>query len=181
MNINWIVTPHYCPQFDMQQVAPVWGSDTAWHKMPVDNVICYDFDRAFDLISRNAQVRCNLWLPEKHFANLDRPAGINLFGGKFAEQVIYTEEIVAMHLVASSSDIVLLAGFDLSDSDKGDEFDDHLHNNYLKNVKRVIAEHADTQWVLLDHKSPKHGLFDSLPNLLGDSSGNVKNTLSMLV
>jgi len=179
MNISWIVTPQFQTDADIKEIGPVWGSDLTWRLFGTDNVICFDYRRAADLIARNFQEKCNLYIPEKFYSDLDRPASVNLIGGGFSTEVDQKEEVVAAHLVSGISDIVLLGGIDFSsDFENLDEYERHRANNFLNSFKTIIDSKQNIQWVVLDHVKDMDKRFADLPNLTSDTTDNVISMLS---
>lgn len=179
MNISWIVTPQFQADTDIKAIGPVWGSDLTWRLFNTDNVVCFDYRRASDLIARNFHEQCNFYIPEKFFSDLNRPPSVNLVGGGFSGEVDQKEEVVAAHLVSETSDIVLLGGFDLSsDFNNLDEYEKHRAKNFLNSIQRVIDSSGNTQWVVLDHVKPIDDRFNNLKNFTKDATENVVSMLS---
>ena len=178
MNISWIVTPQFQTDINIKDIGPVWGSDLTWRLFNTDNVICFDYRRAADLITRNFQEQCNLYLPERFYSDLNRPASVNLVGGGFATEVDQKEEIVAFHLVSLSSDIVLMGGIDFSsDYVNVDEYERHRANNFLNSIKTIISLTPDIQWVVVDHLKEFDERFTELPNFTNDTAENIASLL----
>jgi hypothetical protein len=179
MNISWIVTPQFQTDADIKAIGPVWGSDITWRLFNTDNVVCFDYRRASDLIARRFHEQCNFYIPEKFFSDLNRPSSVNLVGGGFSDEVDQKEEVVAAHLVSQLSDIVLLGGFDLSpDFNNLDEYEKHRVKNFLNSIQRVIDSSGNTQWVALDHVKPIDERFSNLKNFTQDTTDNVVSMLS---
>ena len=89
------------------------------------------------------------------------------------------EEIVALHLTAGISDIVLLLGFDLSEAKPlSDRLEQHRATNYRNLIRQAMKDHAQTQWVLVDHPQPIGKDFGELVNLTQDSMDNVIGMLT---
>jgi hypothetical protein len=133
--------------------------------------------KAQELIKRSFQTTCNFYIPNELFVSLDRPDGVNLYEGKFPDNV-QPEEIVAMHLAASVSDIVLLLGFDLQEQEKNpDKLIEHHAHVYRTMVKHVIEGNPEVQWVLVDHPGDIMKMLVNLPNLSQDT---MSTALSLL-
>ena len=116
MNINWILANDYVPDptIDLGQLktcGAFWGGWQTWRACGTDTVICHDMGKASDLIKRAFHAVCNFYIPNSIYTSLDRPAGVRLYEGNFVHDLDNHEEIVAMHLVASASDIVLMLGY----------------------------------------------------------------------
>ena len=91
----------------------------------------------------------------------------------------HVEEIVAMHLVSSVSDIVLMMGFNLgTPMASPDRFVTHKLTNYHGLVRSRISNSPDVQWVLVDHAQDLDKSYQSLPNLTCDKIANVLQLLT---
>lgn len=179
MNISWIVTPHYYTDVNIKSIGPVWGCSETWQIFETDNVVCFDYRHAADLIVRNFQQKCNLYIPENFYSDLNRPSSVNLVGGKFSNDIDKKEEIVACHLVSKTSDIILLGGFDLSSDFKQlDDYELRRTDNFLNNFQSIIGSSNSVQWVLLDHKKDIDDRFRHLSNLTQDTTSNVVSLLT---
>lgn len=186
MRINWVLSNSatFAPEIDVDQlknVGPFWGGWQTWRSCATDNVICYDLDRAGALLKRNFQQGCNFFIPNSIYQTLERPLGVRLYDGNFVDiEVDNREDIVAMHLAASQSDIVLLVGFTLTAVEKTeDRLANHRANNYVNLVKHAIAGTPKTQWVLLDHTGELDKDIANLPNLTQDTLINSAKLLGI--
>ena len=113
---------------------------------------CSDVGRARDLLQREFQKRCNFYVPEDAYVDLERPAGVKLFGGKFTFEIDRPDELIAMNLAASQNDIILLLGFDWQPKPKrADRLEEHRAQNYRTGVAHAIKDNPETQWVLVNH------------------------------
>jgi len=175
MNISWVMSDsvELDPTQDigsLKQVGALWGSWRTWRACETDNVICHDQTKAVELIKRNFQTHCNFYIPNSIYHNIDRPEGVRLYQGEFVHDVIQQEEIVAVHLAAAASEIVLLLGFDLTelvpDSDRLKTHQAHHHRNLLR---QAIKDNQQVQWVVVDHLGPLDPNLINLPNISLDS------------
>ena len=90
--------------------------------------------------------------------------------------VIHQEEIVAMHLAATTSDIVLLLGFDLSElSPDMDRLTAHRAHHHRAMIHQVIKDSEDKQWVIVDHAQALDPILITSPNIGTDSLSAVLN------
>jgi len=159
---------------DLKQLGAFWGSWSTWRACATDNVICHDMSRVAELIRRNFHHCCNFYIPNDIYVSLDRPTGVNLYEGKFVHDVIRQEEIVALHLAASTSDIVLLLGFNLTElSPDPDRLKTHQALHHRNLIRRAIKDYEQTQWVIVDHVAPLDPSLRNLPNLSIDTLQNV--------
>lgn len=184
MRINWVVASTYQldPAIDVdsiKNVGPIWGSWRTWRSCATDNVICHDSAKSRDLVARNFQNDCNFYVPESDLTKLGRPLGVRVYGGSYHQEVDHIDDIIALHLSAAQSDIVILMGFDLSGiKDIDDKFELHKNKNYHGLVRSVIAAHPETQWVVVDHEKKLDKNYQTLPNLTCDTFKNVLQLLA---
>lgn len=184
MRINWVFADACSldPTVDLERLKSIgstWGSWRTWRSCQTDNVICNDKSKATDLIRREFQKTCNFYVPESIYVDLNRPTHVRLFQGEFKEDIAGQDELIAMHLTASQSDIVLLLGFDWQPKDRDpDPLTNHLKRVYRFLVKQAIKDNPAVQWVLLDHPTDLMTELDGLDNLVIDSLANVFETLS---
>lgn len=182
MNVSWVLADsiQLDPLVDLskiKEIGPLWGSWKTWRGCQTDNVICHDIDKAQELIKRSFQNNCNFYIPNDAWIPLDRPDGVKLYEGKFLDE-FQPEEIVAMHLAASQSDIVLLLGFDLTEQSKNpDRLLEHRAHVYRTLIKHCIENNSEVQWVLVDHPGDIMKFLSKLPNLVKDS---METALSLL-
>ena len=184
MNINWILSDRVMldPTIDidqLKQIGSFWGGWQTWRAYQTDNVICHTMSKASELIKRNFQLSCNFYIPNSVYLDLDRPDGVRLYEGTFKHDVDNHEEIVAMHLVADQSDLVLLLGFDFTEPNKhADKLLEHKAHNYRSLTRQIILDNVNTQWVAVDHPGEFRKDLRDLDNLTQDSLANVIGMLS---
>jgi len=148
-----------------------WGSWRTWRAWQTDNVICHDQAKAAELIKRDFQSRCNFYISDSAYISLDRPAGVKVYAGEFVHDVIQQEEIVALHLAASTSDIVLLYGWNLSKLDLDNESDRLVVNQQRHHRNMVISalkQYTEKTWVIVDHAEPLDPMISGLENVVTD-------------
>lgn len=181
MRVCWIIgdnfDDHRINVDQLKNIAPIWGSWRTWRSWQTDNVLCQDFSKAQELITRTFQQVCNLYIPEKHYDALGSPNGVNLYGGEFPTEFDHQDQVIAMHLAAGSHDLVLLLGFDLSAKQSEDRWVQHKWNNYLGAVHGTIRQNQSTQWVLIDHPTEMDKRFTELSNLTCDKFQSVLQLL----
>ena len=179
MNINWVLadTVSFGPEVDIDQLKSIgsfWGSWRTWRGCQTDNVVCNDLTKAVELLKRTFQKSCNFFIPNSAYQQLNRPEGVRLFEGKFVHDVDHQDEIVAMHLVAGTSDIVLLLGFDLTEkSVNPDKLQQLREQNYRGLIQQAIKDNDHIQWVLVDHFGEIGKDMSSLENLSTDTMATV--------
>lgn len=176
MRVCWIVSEefastHILPE-QLKDIAPSWGSWRTWRAWNTDNVLCHDATKAQELIQRAFHSVCNFYTANKNYAQLGRPARVNLYEGDFPGALDRPEEIIAMHLVAEQNDLVLLLGFDLSEKTFDDKYENHKRTNYINAFRATLNTYPETQWVLIDHSDPVTKKI-TLSNLTKDSFDSV--------
>jgi hypothetical protein len=184
MKISWIFSENVKldPMVDLariKEIGPIWGSWTTWRACQTDNVICNDIKKATELIKRAFHSVCNFYIPSACYQTLDRPPAVKIYEGEFKHEVDNQEEIVAMHLAAMDSEIVLLLGFDFSARDPlADKLLEHRVRNYEGLTKQAMAANPQVQWVVIDHPGEFRKDLSELDNLTQDSLDNVIGMLS---
>lgn len=179
MNINWVLATgtQVDPVVDinrLKELGSFWGSWRTWRGCQTDNVVCHDMSRAKELIDRSFHLNCNFYIPNSFYASLDRPAGVKIYEGDFVHEVDNQEDIVAMHLAASMSEIVLLLGFDFGEQTKlEDRLAEHRAYNFRNLTRQVIVNHPNVQWVVIDHYRELRKDLQDLPNLGQDTLSNI--------
>ena len=174
MNISWVLADNVVldPTQELEplkHIGSFWGSWRTWRAYQTDNVICHDQNKADELLKRAFQAACNFYIPNSAHVALNQPLGVQVYQGDFVHEVEHQEEIIAMHLAASRSDIVLLLGFNWSQINQ---------QHYMGLVSQAIRDNAEIQWVLVDHPGTVHPAMSNLPNLTQDTMLNVLKLLA---
>ncbi len=179
MNVNWVMAANFDPGIGtdvgvFKNIGPIWSSYKAWRACVSDNVICHDTRQSQELLRRQFQKVCNFYVPKQHYQDLGRPAGVKLYEGEYLQEAVELEDVIALHLACSVSDIVLMMGFDLG---KHEALEDRLQNHRLRNrlglIRRLILDNPQVQWVLVDHAQEVDDAFATLENLTRDNLHNV--------
>jgi hypothetical protein len=179
MRITWVLADEtvLSPDQDIAQlklIGSTWGSWRTWRAYGTDNVICHDVKKASELLKRAFQAVCNFYIPNENYLLLDRPMGVHLYEGGFVHDVRRQEEIVALHLAASQSDIVLLVGFDCIEKEtETDLLKAHQEQHYQGLFRQVVVDNPEIQWVLVDHPDAIRESLADLPNLTQDTLSKV--------
>ena len=174
MNISWVLADAAVldPTQELEplkQAGAFWGSWRTWRAWQTDNVICHDQARADELLKRAFQAACNFYIPNSVYVAMGQPKGVQVYEGDFVHEVVRREEIVAMHLAASTSDIVLLVGFDFTEQ--------HQEHHYRGLTTQAIRDNVNVQWVLVDHPGQPYPNLANLPNLTQDTMSGVLKLL----
>lgn len=164
LSVSWVLGESWLPDpvLDMDQLrdtAPTWGSWRSWRACGTHNVICHDADQAQHLVQRAFHAVCNLYIPQAVWQQLGQPQGVRAYGGDFPSSVPAAEDIVALHLAAANSDIVLVVGLDISLSQR------------LALFQSRVAQNSQQQWVWIQDQSAQTP--PEMPNLTCDRMENV--------
>jgi hypothetical protein len=182
MRVCWIVSEQFASTHvtaeQLKDIAPSWGSWKTWRAWNTDNVLCHDVTKAQELIQRAFHSVCNFYTANKNYAQLNRPARVNLYEGDFPGTLDRPEEIIAMHLVAEQNDLVLLLGFDLAPKQFDDKFETHKQLNYVNAFRATLNTYPNTQWVLIDHPEDLDKSLKNITNLSCDQFESVLKLLS---
>ena len=177
MNIAWLfaentVLPPTTPVQAIKDLAPIWGSWRTQRGYNTDNVVCWDPEQAEKLCRQGYAKICNLYIPEPVYKQLNRPAGVRVFGGGFDFAVDSVDDIIATHLVASVADVILMVGFDLETKTKPSA----SRNNYIGILAQAIGA-SGKQWVIIDHHTDFAEPIQKLSNITSDLLPNVLQLL----
>lgn len=186
MRIQWVLANdlELDPIIDVDRLhraGSFWGSWRTWREYKTDNVVCHDLKKATELVKRDFQKSCNLYIPEQIYNNLERPKDVRIYGGDFkGHDVERQDELVAMNLAGSISDIVLLLGFDCAKHEPHpDKLEQARIDNYIGIFVQTIKNHSNTQWILVEHEEDLAPKFENLPNLGKDTLANIQGILSI--
>jgi hypothetical protein len=173
--ISWVLADSAVvdPTVDIDRLkalGPFWGSWKTWRAYQTDNVVCHDQSKASELTKRNFQNSCNFYIPNSIYASISRPKDILLYEGAFVHDNDHQEEIVALHLAASTSDIVLLVGFDLAELvPSEDRLATHRAQVYRNHIRQVIKDYNQITWVAIDHPAALDPRLTDLGNITKDN------------
>ena len=175
MNISWVLSDSAIvdPTLDLaelKRLGSFWGSWRTWRAWQTDNVICHDQIKAAELVKRNFQSSCNFYLPQVVYTSLNRPDNVKIYEGSFVHDIERQEEIVAIHLAATNSDIILLFGFDLSELiPSTDRLKTHRAQHHRNLIRQAIRDYNQVQWVVVDHPGDLDQSFTKFDNLVTDN------------
>jgi hypothetical protein len=173
--ISWVLSDSVVPDptvdIDLlKTLGPFWGGWKTWRACQTDNVVCHDQSKAAELTKRNFQKNCNFYMPNAVYASINRPDGVRLYEGAFVHDVDRQEEIVALHLAATTSDIVLLFGFDLTElTPNEDRLVAHRAQHHRNHIYQAINDYDQITWVVVDHKGELDPNLANLGNVTTDS------------
>jgi glycyl-tRNA synthetase alpha subunit len=178
MKICWVIseqTEKKVTEVDtLKGVAPTWGSCIIHSMYSVDNIVCTDLRQSKQLINYNVQDSSNFYLSADNYKTLGNPVNVKVYQGQFGDANINNkDDIVALNVVMQSYDIILLLGFKFSKSKSKDNLEKHKQKAYLHNIKTIITENTDKQFVLVNYRGKLSNDFNVLENLTRDSLTNV--------
>jgi hypothetical protein len=156
----------------IKDLAPIWGSWRTQRSYQSDNVVCWDPEQAEKLCRQGYAKICNLYIPDPVYKQLNRPAGVRVFGGGFDFSVDSVDDIIATHLVASVADVILMVGFDLEAKTNPSA----SRNNYIGILAQAIGA-SGKQWVVIDHHTDLAEPIQKLSNITRDLLPNVLQLL----
>lgn len=185
MNINWVLADKFKLGADtdinrLRDIGSLWGSWRTWKKYTTDNVVCHDRTKAQDLIKRAFQATCNFYIPNSSYIHFGRPQAVKVYEGDFmGHDVDNQDEIVAINLAASTSDVVLLVGFDWQQKEpKKDKLEEVRARNYRGLVEQAIRSKPNVQFVVVDHPGSLRPELTKLENLTQDTLNGVLTLLN---
>ena len=162
----------------LKDIGSFWGSWRTWRACQTDNVICHDQIKAAELIRREFQNSCNFYIPDTVYTNLNRPTGVKIYAGEFVHDVVRQEELVAMHLAATTSDIVLMLGWNLETFQPDpDLLTANRERHYRNMIRQAFVTYENTQWVVVDHANDLDKNIAALPNVVTDTLDSILGTL----
>lgn len=179
MNINWVLADDAFvdPALDiakLKSIGSMWGSWRTWRGYTTDNVVCHNPRKARELLDQNFNAQCNFYIPNADAGLLGNPKGVRLYEGSFLDMDIKNEdELVAVNLVGTIADVVLMLGFEFEPSDA-----DTKTRNYNGLLTHAIKSRPDVQWVLVDTRSELPEEMTNLDNLTQDTLVNVLKLLN---
>lgn len=178
MNIAWVLAEHSLLPADvpndlMRQLAPIWGSWRNIRGFGVDNAICYDSAQSHRLLDQGYADLCNLYVSLEVKKDVENPR-VKVFGGSLDFDIDSRDDIVSLHLAASTNQIVLLIGFDLAEIKNSTQ----KRQDYLELVYQTMNQYPGVQWVVVDHPQPLWSKLQGLSNITCDSMTNVLNLLN---
>lgn len=182
MRVSWIIADAFAsatidPE-QLKSLGPIWGSWRTWRAWNTDNVLCGDLAKSQELLQRAFQAVCNFYVPAKNFALVGRPSGVKTYEGHAPAGQDCADEIVAMHLAASSSDLVLLLGYDLQEITTEDRYQRHTQQNYAAVFRATLNCYPQVQWVIIDHPGDLQLSVRTIANLTCDQFESVLQLLN---
>lgn len=178
MNISWVFGDDVRIENSrdltaIKSIGPTWGGWRSWRYTNSDNVVCADAKKTAELLGTRFYQNCNLYLPDALRRDSEWPREVRVFGGEFPVEVERREEMIAMSLAGSISDIVLLYGFKF-DSESWQSRDEYSRGFIVHTLSSLR-----TQWVIVDHVDEIVNEISDLSNFSTDSLINVVTLMRM--
>jgi len=182
MNVSWVLSENIASDAisldTLTEIGPSWSPWTAWQEYKTDNTVCDDHVTAARLVKRGFQIVSNLYLPQESFIKLNRPSNVRLYSGEFSDSAVSNkDDIIALNLAAPTVDIILMLGFDLANCRYNDPLAEMLCEGYHTNIKSIIEENSEVQFVLVNYENTLADCFNDLQNLTQDT---LKAVISLL-
>ena len=176
MRLCWVVagaSEAYAPDKlqKIKSLGPIWGSWKTWRTWRTDNCVCHNDATAHKLLQKNFQQVANLFVPSSVHKTLPPSANVLAYAGNLEHAFDNIEDLVAMHIAAEHSDLVLLIGFDFGLQKK-------FSKEYYGMLRGTIISH-DVQWLAIDQDKFADP-FSSLSNLTSDKLDKVLQYLMSL-
>jgi hypothetical protein len=173
MKVSWVISQITPPAFAdpelIRSIGPAWGSWHTWKNYKTDNIICTDLTEAKMLMQRAMHAVTNFYIPRDFYSELGRPVGLKMFDGQFKGPAHKNkDDVVALNLTAQTSDIVLMLGFNLAPIETEDKIEKVIEQAYQMNVRSVIRDNLNVQFVLVEYQHELAKVFTELENLTQD-------------
>lgn len=165
-----VIDPTINPE-NLKAIGETWGSWHQWHQSHPQNVLCHSVEQATKFVENNFHTACKLWTHERAFGG-KRP-DVYTYGGDFVHEIPDPEEIVALHLATSLSDIVVLVGFDWETLHTTDSV--QLHQRMVRDdlIQKIVEQRPSVQWVITSDVPES---LNKLPNVMSDTLQNILTT-----
>jgi hypothetical protein len=163
MKFAWVLseTLQLPPKYQIKQLqdlAPIWGSWRIWRSYHCDHCVCGDQQEAQYCIEHQYYCYCTLYVPDSVETKLPNTFH---YGSQGHLTIDNRNDIIAMHLAGSQSDLVMLLGFDYQKCG-------HV-------IDAVIDNYTDTQWVFVSNMQQ---LINDRENFTCDILDNVLTCLN---
>jgi hypothetical protein len=184
MNVCWVISEEalddqVLPE-ELKTIGEAWGSWRIWKSHKPDNCVCSSIPEAENLVGRLFHTITTLYISTAANQLLDKPPGVKLFGGTFHNSSISNkDDIITLNLASTKADIILMYGFNFSPLLNTDEEEYRKsREEYYFNVRELIKNNPDTQYVLIDYYNESAEWIGDLENLTFDVIDSVRNLLT---
>lgn len=174
MRFNWVLSREFstCEDQDWQRIqncAPTW-SGSGPRQITAQNTICSNAAGCLQLLKSAAYQRTNLYVPHDFWQEQGQPAVVRVFQATPYPNIPDVDDIVALHLAAAHSDIVLMLGFDLClKIGTIDAKTAKTLQEYHGLLRSLIVNTPETQFVAIDQPQILAPSYQGIPNLTCDT------------
>lgn len=184
MRVSWVFFAGHRPDPNidinvLKDIGSTWGSWKTWQYCRTDNTICHDVKQCQQLVAKDFHKTSNFYVPKKLLPDLtSAQVRVCAYDGEFAKPVTDIEDVIAMHLAAAASDLVLLAGADFGTPQISDEKQRQDLTDRHGLLRGVITGNPKVQWVAIDHVRVLDTAYQNLSNLTSDKISSVLQLLN---
>jgi hypothetical protein len=174
MRINWALSHVFvtCDDLDWQRIqncAPTW-SGAGKKAITAQNTICSDPATCLQLLKSAAYTRTNIYVPHDFWQAQGQPAVARVFQGTPYPNIANVDDIIALHLAAAHSDIVLMLGFDFCLKPGAiDAKTAKVMQDYHGLLRSLIVNSPETQFVAIDQPEILSPSYQDIANLTCDT------------
>lgn len=174
MRFNWVLARGFatCDKHDWQRIqnsAPTWAS-TSPRKITAQNSICSNAAECLQLLKSAAYQRTNLYVPHDFWQEHGQPTVVRVFQATPYPNITDVDDIIALHLAAANSDIVLMLGFDLVlNTGPMDAKTAKILQDYHGLLRSLIVNTPETQFVAINQAQMLSPAYQGITNLTCDT------------
>lgn len=175
MRFNWVLSHNFytCNDQDWQRIqncAPTWSALDDQRPLSVQNCVASDASVCLTAIKSEYYRTANLYVPYDFWSAHGRPSVVQVFQTTHYPKIQHLDDIVALHLAAANSDIVLLLGFDfeLRVGPVDTRTAKHLQE-YHGLLRSCLVNNPLTQFVAVDHGPDFDTAYKNIANLTCDT------------
>jgi hypothetical protein len=174
VRFNWVLSQAFsaCEDQDWQRIqncAPTW-SGAGPRQITAQNSICSNAAACLQLLKSAAYQRTNLYVPHDFWLEHGQPTVVRVFQATPYPNITDVDDIIALHLAAAHSDIVLMLGFDLClNTGPIDGKTAKIMQDYHGLLRSLIVNTPETQFVAIDQPQILSASYQGIANLTCDT------------
>lgn len=174
MRFNWVLAHRFltCDLQDWQRIqdcAPTWSS-TIPRKITAQNSVCSNAAECQQLLKSAAYQHTNLYVPHDFWLEHGQPTVVRVFQATPYPNIKDVDDIIALHLAAAHSDIVLMLGFDLClNTGPVDAKTAKTMRDYHGLLRSLIVNSPEAQFVAIDQPQMLSPSYQGIANLTCDT------------
>lgn len=175
MRFNWVLASQYthCDDIDWQRIqncAPTWAALDSKRKLSAQNSVCSSGTACLAALESAAFNSTNLYVPHDFWQQQGRPGNVRAFQGTPYPNIAGVDDIIALHLAAAHSDIVLMLGFDFClNTGPVDRRTAKSLQEYHGLLRSLIVNTPETQFVAIDQGQQLASPYQNIANLTCDT------------